>query len=150
MGFLEKLKGFLYKAFYGRHGMDQLNLALLVLQLVLGLIAGLFNNKIVYLIFQVLNIAIWAIIILRMFSKNNAKRNSENYKFLRFWNPIQQKLNVFFYKIANSLRPVINRIKDKEHKYFKCTCGTYLRVPKGKGKIKITCSKCGKVMTKKS
>ena len=36
------------------------------------------------------------------------------------------------------------RHADKDHKYFTCkTCGTVCRVPVGKGKIIITCPKCG-------
>lgn len=31
----------------------------------------------------------------------------------------------------------------KTHRFFKCPeCGVTVRVPKGKGKIKITCPKC--------
>ena len=37
-----------------------------------------------------------------------------------------------------------NKIRDrKTHKYFKCkSCKTVLRVPKGRGKIEVTCPKC--------
>jgi len=36
------------------------------------------------------------------------------------------------------------RHADKDHKYFTCkACGTICRVPVGKGKIIITCPKCG-------
>ena len=36
------------------------------------------------------------------------------------------------------------RSMDKEHKYFTCpNCRTVCRVPRGKGKIIITCPKCG-------
>ena len=34
--------------------------------------------------------------------------------------------------------------RDKEHRYFKCpNCGQQLRVPRGKGKITVTCRGCG-------
>ena len=34
--------------------------------------------------------------------------------------------------------------QDKDHRYFKCpNCGQQLRVPKGKGKLNITCRNCG-------
>ena len=40
---------------------------------------------------------------------------------------------------------------DKEHKYFTCkTCKTICRVPAGKGKIEITCPKCGQKIIGKS
>ena len=40
---------------------------------------------------------------------------------------------------------------DKEHCYFKCpNCGQQLRVPRGKGKITVTCRSCGAVFEEKS
>ena len=47
------------------------------------------------------------------------------------------------------LRRTIHR--DKEHCYFKCpNCGQQLRVPRGKGKITVTCRSCGAVFEEKS
>ena len=63
-----------------------------------------------------------------MFSRNIAKRQAENQRFLSWYMPQKENIsNAFF------------RFKDrKEHKYFKCKCcKTYLRVPRGKGKISI-------------
>lgn len=42
------------------------------------------------------------------------------------------------------------RRADKEHKYFTCRCGAICRVPVGKGKIVITCPKCGAKIEAKS
>lgn len=42
------------------------------------------------------------------------------------------------------------RRADKEHKYFTCKCGAICRVPVGKGKIVITCPKCGAKIEAKS
>ncbi len=40
--------------------------------------------------------------------------------------------------------------RDKEHRYFRCpSCGQQLRVPKGKGKITVTCRSCGAVFQEK-
>lgn len=40
---------------------------------------------------------------------------------------------------------------DREHKYFRCpNCGQMLRVPKGKGKISISCRNCGTTFQKKT
>ena len=37
----------------------------------------------------------------------------------------------------------MDRIKDRQHRYFNCPrCRQVVRVPKGKGKISITCPKC--------
>ena len=41
--------------------------------------------------------------------------------------------------------------RDKEHRYFRCpSCGQQLRVPKGKGKITVTCRSCGASSRKKA
>ena len=41
--------------------------------------------------------------------------------------------------------------RDKEHRYFKCpNCGQMLSVPKGKGKIRVTCPKCHAKMETRS
>ena len=43
------------------------------------------------------------------------------------------------------------RHADKEHKYFVCkSCKTICRVPAGKGKVEITCPKCGGKIIAKS
>ena len=31
-----------------------------------------------------------------------------------------------------------------EHKYVKCSCGAYCRVPRSVGMVELTCPKCGK------
>ena len=68
--------------------------------------------------------------LFRMFSRNLPKRRSENAWFLT--------------KIVNPLKSQRARSRDKDHKYFTCPqCRTVCRVPRGKGKIIITCPKCG-------
>ena len=41
-------------------------------------------------------------------------------------------------------RNLTQRRADKAHKYVRCSCGAYCRVPKGVGKVELTCPKCGK------
>jgi len=136
---LNKIKNGLSRFFAGRYGIDQLGMAMLVLSLILSFFTPLIKNEIVYYIFYVIRFAVLLLCVLRILSKNRGKRYAENSKYL-----------VFYGKVQSSITGFISRIKDKEHRYYRCECGTYLRVPKGKGKIKITCSKCGKQMVKKS
>ena len=76
----------------------------------------------------------------RMFSRNLPKRQAENQRFLNWWRPI-----------GNRLSGVKQRRLDKDHKYFTCkNCKTICRVPAGKGKIEITCPKCGQKIMGKS
>ena len=43
------------------------------------------------------------------------------------------------------------RIRDRKHRYFTCPrCHQTVRVPRGKGKIAITCPKCKEKFTKKT
>ncbi len=72
--------------------------------------------------------------MVRMFSKNIVKRQAENARYYAALNRAKRKWN--YWK---------QRFRDrKSYHYFTCpSCKTKLRVPKGKGKIQITCKKCG-------
>lgn len=113
----------------GRYGVDHLSNAMLVVSISI-LIINIFAK------IPLLNSLVTVIIIIsyfRMFSKNINKRYQENMKFLQWWNPIRGKLNKTKIKIKQS----------KTHKFFKCpNCKQDIRIPKGKGRIKIRCPKC--------
>ena len=71
----------------------------------------------------------------RAFSKNIAKRQAEN--------------NWYINEIELPLRSYLNRDR-KNYAYFKCpTCKQVLRAPKGRGKIRVTCSRCTSKFEKK-
>ncbi|WP_294156517.1 hypothetical protein [uncultured Clostridium sp.] len=121
----------LRKFMYGRYGVDELSTALLGFSLVLMLILGLLPRSL-----RVLSIIAYIPLIfyiIRTFSKNIFKRQQEYYKYLSFKNTSISKLRKYKSRIQDS----------KTHKYFKCpNCGQELRVPRGNGKITITCPKC--------
>ena len=123
---VNKFKNWLYKLMYGRNGADDLSKALLVLSLIVLIPSSFIKSNIRY-IFLLL---FWIIIIYsyyRMFSKKLYDRKQENDWYLR-------KIN--FYKLKSSQR--------KNYRFYDCPkCKTHLRVPKGVGKISITCNKCG-------
>jgi len=126
----------LRKIMYGRYGYDQLTAFLIVLYLILYFVAALFRLGI--LSWVAMAVAVWA--IFRVFSRNMEKRRAENAKFLALAGPAKRWLRM--------RRTVWT---DKEHRYFKCpNCGQYLRVPRGKGKITITCRNCGVSFEEKS
>lgn len=140
--FLRLQNGFA-RFMYGRNGTDQLNTALLFAYLALFLLTSLINalvkSQVLYLVTDLLLTAVAVVLLWRTFSKNLAKRRAENAKFLSWWYPVQ-----------NRLQGAKTRLQDKDHKYFTCKrCRTICRVPAGKGKIEITCPKCGgKIMGK--
>ena len=105
------------------------HMALLILSIILTLIARLGNIPILALIGYIpLGLCIY-----RMFSKDISKRSMENYKFAILMSPIYTKFKKAQHRFIDA----------KTHKYFKCpNCKAKLRVPKNKGKIRITCPKC--------
>lgn len=115
---------------YGRYGYDELS-QFLSMTALFCVIVGLF----VYPgFFSGLAMTMWLIVMLRTYSKNIAKRQREREAYLRLVNPVR---NWF----ALQKRKFSER---KTHRYYRCpNCKTSLRVPKGKGKIKIHCPKCG-------
>ncbi|MCI9403473.1 MAG: hypothetical protein HFF04_07375 [Oscillospiraceae bacterium] len=120
---------FIQRFMYGRYGMDQLNIALLLVYLVLYLISGLFRSHTL----RLLSFLCLITVTVRFFSRRADQRREENARFLNAVGPLLRRYNV------NK-----SRRQDKDHSYFKCpNCGQQLRVPKGKGKISITCRSCG-------
>ena len=129
MGFFRKIGNALARFMYGRNGADHLGLFTIWTVIALDIVNMFVKNDLAYGIIGTVSgvLMFWA--LFRMFSKNLPKRRSENAKFLqKVWWPIKGKLH---------------RMKDKDHKYFTCpACRTVCRVPRGKGKIVITCPKC--------
>ena len=77
----------------------------------------------------------------RMFSRNLAKRHAENQKFLNFRYERTVGWNRFKKRTAQR----------KDYRFFKCpSCKQRVRVPRGHGKIEITCPKCRTCFVKKS
>ena len=111
----------LYSFMSGRYGADRLNMVILCCGLAASVLSSLFAGKIVGTVFWFLSygLMIWA--IFRALSRNPFKRYQENRKFLLF----------------------LDRLKDRNNRYFDCPkCRQTVRVPRGKGKISITCPRC--------
>lgn len=121
----------------GRYGNDEFTLFLSIAGLILGLLA---NFKYLGFLYYIGAILIF-FSLFRTLSKNyNARRKELNWYLL--WSA----------KPKAEIKLLINRIQEREtHKYFKCKkCKAVLRVPKGRGKIEITCPKCSAKVIKKT
>lgn len=137
MGFFQKIGGAIARFMYGRNGWDQLNQALFVLYLalwILELILGVvLRSRIVSGVFEGALFILMIFIFYRTFSKDLSRRRTENQKWVGW-----------YCGVKNRNAGAKARHADKEHKYFTCkNCKTICRVPVGKGKIVITCPKCG-------
>ena len=124
----------------GRNGNDQLNLFLYAVDAVLLIAATLIGGQVGRWMFAAV-LVLLGYIYFRMFSRNLTKRREENGKFLRLLYSVQAGLKIRREKW----------VQRKDYKFFTCpSCKTTLRVPRGNGKIKIVCRKCGNSFTGKS
>ena len=139
----ERFSQFLYNArqntarfMAGRNGNDQFNVFLMICSLVLILLSALLGGRLFLLV-----IALLVYIYFRMLSRNVYRRQEENGRYLRAK-----------YKVVSRFRLLGERWKQRrDYKFFVCpACHATLRVPKGRGKIKIVCRKCGNSFTGKS
>ena len=121
----------------GRYGVDQLSRLYLVLTLVLLVLSMITKLPIFYGLAIILLIYMYY----RMFSKNTTKMYAQNQKYLNMRYQIVVKWN-------NGKKHFAQR---KEYRFYRCPkCHQKVRVPRGKGKICITCPKCRNEFIKKS
>lgn len=125
------------KFMIGRYGVDSLSKFMLGTAVVLLVFAMGFQNNF-------LNTLACLLVLLcyfRMFSRNYQKRAEENQKFLE----LKGKAATFLKREKEYFE------QRKTHHIYKCpSCKQKIRVPKGKGKICITCPKCHTEFIKKS
>ena len=113
----------------GRYGVDELSKFLNIVLLVLLVMSIFIRSGILYLL--ALGILIYS--YFRMFSRNISKRYEENQKFVNFRYRNVVKWNNFKKRFAQR----------KEYRFYHCPqCKQTVRVPRGRGKICITCPKC--------
>lgn len=130
---MNKLRNALSRFMYGRNGVDALSWALFGLELLLSIIGSLVRVQAVSAVLYFVTMALMFVILLRMFSRNLAARRAENARFLAWAGPV-----------LNDIRGARARRADTAHKYARCSCGAWCRVPRGVGKVELTCPKCGR------
>lgn len=121
----------------GRYGVDELSRFMLGVTAVLCVLSLIFRSSLLNLLVFVAIILIYV----RMLSRNFARRNSENEVYLKY----QNKVTGFFKKQKYELE------QRKVYHIYRCPgCKQKIRIPRGKGKIEITCPKCRTSFVKKS
>ena len=130
---MNRLRNFMY----GRYGFDQLSRALIIAAFVISLLTmfspvrGLVLLSYIPLIYAVF----------RIFSKNVQKRMQENAAYFNIESKVKNKF----------IHLKLSMVGTKTHKYYTCSkCRQTIRVPRGKGKICITCPKCRHEFVKKT
>lgn len=125
----------LYNFLKGRNGSDELTKFALYISLFFAIIGYISNN----LILNILALIGILYANFRVFSRNLDSRIKENLSYKKIVN-----------KIKKEIIKKKNRIFGKDgYKYFACkSCSNELRIPKGKGKLKVKCPHCENIMIK--
>ncbi len=144
-------------SFQRKRGLDELNRALLIAGIA-ALLAGLFFQYGTWPKILLTLIAVAALLFaaIRLFSANASRVYQQNMKYLTLVTAVRA---FFRGKSGGQQRP--HRAKKakknptwseiKHYKYLVCPqCAQRLRVPRGKGKLRVTCTRCGNRFETKS
>jgi DNA-directed RNA polymerase subunit RPC12/RpoP len=108
--------------FNGRYGLDDFGKVIIWASVILYILGSIFKNT----FFWVLSLFGVVVFFYRFFSKETYARSEENCKFMRY---------IKLWKLKYEYR--------KTARIYMCpNCGKMIRVPKGKGKIQVTCPNC--------
>lgn len=120
----------------GRYGMDKFGQFINIAAMIVLILGILFSELLV-------SIAFAAVLYqnFRMFSRNTGARSRENLAFIS----MQRRLKARFQSAGQQTR------QRKTHRFYRCpSCKQQLRVPKGKGQIRLTCPNCKTQFERKS
>lgn len=144
---MDKVKDYFRKIY----GMDALSCGCILLSLMINLAAMLsaraghpWKEGWTFIVFIPLFIC-----LLRYFSTNRLRRRAENEWFVRRLEKLFTRKPKAEYGQNYRME---GKVEDKQaYKFFKCpSCRQRIRIPKGKGRIEITCPRCGERFIKKS
>ena len=137
MNFLQQIMAKLQQFMIGRYGSDQFTLFLSIAGVIFSFLGNFRHLRYFYFIGLIL--IFYG--LFRSLSRNYEARRKELNWYLR----VSEKPKA-------QIKLLMNKIRDrKTHRYFKCSsCKTVMRVPKGRGKIEITCPKCRMKTIKKT
>ena len=120
----------------GRYGNDRLGQAMLVLALIC-MVLSIFRIPFV----STVGLVVLILVYYRMFSRQISKRAAENQKYLTLEWKVRARLQKRKQAVAQS----------RTHRIFKCPeCRQKIRVPRHRGRIAISCRKCGAEFIRKT
>lgn len=131
-----------YRFMQGRYGVDQFSKFTMGAALVCIILSMFFSKTgMIGAFLDTIGLAALIYTYFRILSKNVSKRYAENQKYLALSSKWRMRLN-----------REINLMKQrKDYHIYSCPgCGQKIRMPRGKGKIEISCPKCHTKFVKKS
>ena len=134
-----RFRNYLARIMYGRYGTDQLGRALSIAAPVLLVLSFLTGGSGFGTLLWILALACLVWNGVRTFSRNIPKRQRENAAFLGLTR-----------NLRGGFRGARERFAQrKDYRFFRCpSCRAWLRVPRGKGRLNITCRQCGERFTR--
>jgi len=130
--FRERLSQFMI----GRYGADQLYSAMVAVSFALLLINFFVKSPVIGAI-------VWLILVLaldRSLSRNIYRRQMENQRFLKIWNPVKSRFSLTGRKLTEI----------KTHRYVKCPkCKANLRLKRRPGTLEVHCPRCNNQFRKR-
>lgn len=125
----------------GRYGNDKLNQVMMAVFLGCAVLNLFIRNAYISTVLNSWECLLILLVYIRMFSRNISKRYAENQKYLA----LENRLRRFFRQKKYLMQ------QRKEYHIYKCPgCKQKIRIPRGKGKIRIRCPKCGEEFIKNS
>ena len=167
--FLQRIGDAWRRFMTGRYGSDQFSRFTLLMAFVMLVLNLFFRTKT-----SVFYWLVWILIIytyFRMFSRNIQKRYDDNTRFLQLKEKVLGKLrggrgagagdsvkdsyryyqNAYDNARTGAGKPNGAMRSDREHRIFRCPkCDQRVRVPRGRGRIEITCPRCAHKFIKRS
>lgn len=126
---MNNIRAKLMRFMYGRYGMDQLTIGLIIIYFIL-----FFVN--VFTRIFILDLLMWAVLIWSLFrslSRNIHARQKENRTFLKFWNPVRSEAKLLLRRLREG----------RTYRFRRCSrCRTILRLPRRTGKLSVRCPRC--------
>ena len=120
----------------GRYGNDRLGQVMLVVALIC-MVLSLFRIPFI----STVGLVVLILTYYRMFSRQIGKRSAENQKYL----VLEWKLRARLQKRKQAMA------QSRTHRIFRCPeCRQKIRVPRHRGRIAISCRKCGTEFIKKT
>ena len=151
------MKEFYRRMFAGRRGPDAVCGVLFAAGLVLSAAAWFMQNQLLGWLVYVP----WSLAVLRMFSTRLERRYQENRRFLQWWQKVKNAVTGLFSAgrprgnragdgrgpvfqgTARQAKTAEDTAADTAYHHFICpACSQKLRVPRGRGRVQVTCPKC--------
>lgn len=126
------------------NGFDSFSRFLLKMGLFVMMLSLLFRERAVSWI----GFAILLFLYIRTFSKNKQKYNQQNSTFLKY----KRRATSLFQRQINVFQKFRDKLQQRKiYRFYKCpNCKQNIRIPKGKGKVIITCPSCSTKFVKKT